>query len=57
MRVGSKAVKWNTATTPVQLINGVSKIPFVAYVQAESADAKVTPGEFQAVINFQVDYQ
>lgn len=57
MDAGSKAVKWNTATTPVQLINGVSKIPFVAYVQAESADAKVTPGEFQAVINFQVDYQ
>lgn len=57
MDAGSKAVKWNTATTPVQLINGVSKIPFVAYVQAESADAKVTPGEFQTVINFQVDYQ
>lgn len=57
MDAGSKSVKWNTATTPVQLINGVSKIPFVAYVQAESADAAVTPGEFQAVINFQVDYQ
>ncbi|QHP77117.1 type 1 fimbrial protein [Proteus vulgaris] len=57
MDAGSKSVKWNTATTPVQLVNGVSKIPFVAYVQAESADATVTPGEFQAVINFQVDYQ
>lgn len=57
MDAGSKSVKWNTATTPVQLVNGVSKIPFVAYVQAESAEATVTPGEFQAVINFQVDYQ
>lgn len=53
----SQPVKWNTATTPVQVTQGATKIPFVAYLQAESAKSIVNPGEFQATINFQVDYQ
>lgn len=56
---GNKDVVWGTASAKVNLVNGVTKIPFVAFVQADSASASsvVVPGAFQSAINFQIDYQ
>lgn len=53
----SKDIVWGTASTPVNLVNGETKIPFVAFVQAETASSTVTPGAFQSAISFQIDYQ
>lgn len=50
-------VVWGTASAKVNLVNGETKIPFVAFVQAESDSATVVPGAFQSAINFQIDYQ
>lgn len=54
---GNKNVVWGQASTPVQLVNGATKIPFVAYLKADSASGPVSPGAFQSSINFQIDYQ
>lgn len=54
---GSQDVEWGKASTPVNLVNGETKIPFVAYIQASNASAVVVPGAFQSAINFQIDYQ
>lgn len=54
---GNQDVVWGTASAKVNLVDGETKIPFVAYVQAESATAEVVPGAFQSAINFQIDYQ
>lgn len=53
---GNQPVKWGVASTSVNLVDGAVKIPFVAYVKANSDEA-VTPGTFQSSINFKIDYQ
>ena len=58
----SKAVVWNTDTTPVTLVNGNSIIPFVAILKAETqatggAAPVVTAGDFKSTINFTIAYQ
>lgn len=53
----SNNVVWGQKMTPVQLVNGTNKIPFVAYLKADNASGAVTPGAFQSTVNFQIDYQ
>lgn len=54
---GNQDVKWGEATTAVQLVDGTNKIPFVAFVQADSDAAAPTAGSFQSTINFSIAYQ
>ncbi|BDH44589.1 major fimbrial subunit PmfA [Salmonella enterica subsp. enterica serovar Choleraesuis] len=53
----SQDVKWGQKTTPVTLVNGTNKIPFVAFLKADNDTNTVTAGTFQSTINFQIDYQ
>lgn len=53
---GNQPVKWGVASTPVNLVDGAVKIPFVAYVKA-NGDTDVKPGTFQSSVNFKIDYQ
>lgn len=54
---GNQDVKWGEATTAVQLVEGTNKIPFVAFVQADSDTVAPTAGDFQSTINFSISYQ
>jgi len=53
----NQPVVWGTASSPVNLSNGKSVIPFTAFLKADSATGTVVPGDFAAQINFQIDYQ
>ncbi|PRD13697.1 fimbrial protein [Pantoea coffeiphila] len=52
-----KDVVWGQASSPVNLTNGKSVIPFMAYVKADNSSSAVEPGDFTSQINFQIDYQ
>lgn len=54
---GNVDVKWGEATTAVQLVDGTNKIPFIAYVQADTDTTTPTAGSFQSTINFSIAYQ
>ncbi len=54
---GNQDVVWEQETSKVKITDGKSSIPFVAYIQADSKDTVVTPGEFKSTIDFQIDYQ
>lgn len=54
---GNKDVVWGQASTAVNLTNGKTIIPFVAYLKSDNPSNAVTPGSFDSTINFQVDYQ
>ncbi|MBK4715099.1 MULTISPECIES: fimbrial protein [Tenebrionibacter/Tenebrionicola group] len=54
---GNQDVVWGQETTPVQIVKDQTTIPFVAYVQADSASATPTAGTFQSTINFSIAYQ
>ncbi|MBP6123380.1 MULTISPECIES: fimbrial protein [Providencia] len=54
---GNKDVVWGQASTAVNLTNGKTTIPFVAYLKSDNPSNAVTPGSFDSTINFQVDYQ
>ena len=53
----SQDVVWGTPTASINLTNGQTMIPFVAYLKADNASSAVTPGSFDSTINFQIDYQ
>lgn len=56
----SQDVEWGKDTTPVTLVDGTNKIPFVAILRAEKGDTATTPvtaGAFESTINFTIAYQ
>lgn len=54
---GGTPVKLNTFTQAQNLNEGNNILQFAAYLQGESDDAVITPGNFYAVANFALDYQ
>ncbi len=54
---GNQLVKWGEATTAVKLVDGKNTIPFVAFLQADTATTEPTAGDFQSTINFSIAYQ
>ncbi|AWS50288.1 MULTISPECIES: fimbrial protein [Providencia] len=54
---GNKDVVWGQASTAVNLTEGKTAIPFVAYLKSDNASNAVTPGSFDSTINFKIDYQ
>ncbi len=51
------AIALNTASNAQDLQDGNNNLTFAAYVQADSVDVPVTPGEFRGVTNFTLAYQ
>lgn len=54
---GNQDVVWGRASTAVNLTNGRSAIPFIAYLKSDNASNAVTPGSFNSTINFEINYQ
>lgn len=50
-------VVWGTASAAVNLTDGKTSIPFVAYLKSDNVSNAVTPGNFDSTINFQINYQ
>lgn len=53
----SQDVVWGQPAAAVNLVNGKTSIPFVAYLKADNAANTVVPGNFDSTINFKIDYQ